>query len=348
MQQHEGVFVKNRVKIVLFTEINSKLGSPFLRVLSAHPLVELKAVVTSPKDVLCNYFVNDTTQVDVETEAEALGVMVLRPDRVNAPEVIDALTDIGPDYLIVANFQQLLKSRLLATAGIAAINFHPSPLPRNAGLAPFYWIIRNGDRQSSISVIKMDEGLDTGPIIMQRQIPLREGETSLSLRTLQEEQNILMLLELIPLLASGSFTCMPQDLKQRTYFGLPAEDDYFLDFSLSAKSVLNQIRAGYRYPGSYFFLEDGTRVVVLTAALATDHPMQGPGIPGGVVHTSRGTFISTADGWLQLLTVDVQGVEAPVSAINLPGMVLDTSEISADAVLPVNSDTHRPGIQPLI
>ncbi|CAH2801047.1 MAG: Methionyl-tRNA formyltransferase related protein [uncultured Caballeronia sp.] len=162
--------MSDRLKVVLFTEVNSKLGSPFLRVLSAHPLIDLVAVVTSPNEVVCNYFVNDEKQVDVETESQALGIDVLRPRRVGDPEVAGALKRMEPDYFIVANFQQLLRSELLSIPRIAAINFHPSPLPRYAGLAPFFWIVRNGDRRSAISVIKMDEGLDTRVSIPDRSL----------------------------------------------------------------------------------------------------------------------------------------------------------------------------------
>lgn len=332
----------DRLKIVLFTEVNSKLGSPFLRVLSAHPLIELAAVVTSPKDAraLCAYFINDEKQIDIEAEAKALGINVVRPRRVSSPEVIRMLTEIQPDYFIVANFQQLLSPALLAVPAIAAINFHPSPLPRYAGLAPFYWIVRNGERQSSISAIKMDEGLDTGPIVMQRQIQLREQETGLSLRTFQEEQNVLMLLDLIPSLASGSFACVPQDLSRRTYFGRPTSDDYLLDFRHSARHVLNQIRAGYRHPGAHFFLENGRRIVILTAALADDQGLGKPDVAGAIVHTSGGTFIAAMDDWLRLLTVEVQGVETPVSAVDLPGTFLESSEISVGNALAAKAEAQ--------
>ncbi|WP_118986759.1 methionyl-tRNA formyltransferase [Photorhabdus sp. CRCIA-P01] len=312
--------MSNRLKVVLFSEINSKLGSPFLRVLSAHPLIKLIAVVTSPENVLCSYFVNDDTKVDIEIEAKALGIKVLRPVRVSAPGVADELEKLEPDYLIVANFQQLLSPELLAVPRIAAINFHPSPLPRYAGLAPFFWMVRNGESQSAISVIKMDEGLDTGPIIMQRQISLTNQETTISLRTFQEKQNVLMLLDLIPSLANGAFTCVPQDLSKRTYYGRPQEQDYLLDFNLDAKTLQRHIRAGYRHPGAHFFLPDGTKVVVLSAIVPHGVDIGVPNFPGCIVQTATGIFIATADEWLQLLTVEVNGVESPVVPNTIPAI----------------------------
>jgi methionyl-tRNA formyltransferase len=323
----------DRLKVVLFTEVNSKLGSPFLRVLSAHPLINLVAVVTSPENVLCPYFVNDERKVDVEVEANGLGIKVLRPPRVNAPEVLTELEGIKPDYFIVANFQQLLKQEILAIPRIAAINFHPSPLPRYAGLAPFYWMVRNGERQSAISVIRMDEGLDTGPIIMQRHMAMTGHETSISLRTSQERQNVLMLLDLIPSLASGSFTCVPQDLNKRTYYGRPSEDDYLLDFSQNARTVLSQVRAGYRHPGAYSILDDGTRIVVLSVALTSHLGLKRPDMPGKIARTLDSIFISAVDDWLQLLTVEVNGIEAPASTLNLSGVALDVPKIPVDGAI---------------
>ncbi|MCW5235627.1 methionyl-tRNA formyltransferase [Verminephrobacter eiseniae] len=315
----------DRSRVVLFTEVNSKLGSPFLRVLSAHPLINLVAVVTSPAHKVCSYFVNDATKVNIEAEARALGIEVHRPSTVSDAAHISQISESKPDYFFVANFQQKLTADLLAVPRIAAINFHPSPLPRYAGLAPFYWMVRNGERLSAISVIKMDEGLDTGPIIMQRQFSLSGNETSIELRTFQEKQNVLMLLELIPKLAGGAFSCVPQDLSKRTYCGRPAEQDYLLNFSDEMAGVLRQIRAGYRHPGAHFFLEDRTRIVVLSAKSVIPAGLKAPDTPGRMViaHGSDAIFISALDGWIQLLTVEIDGKEVSVTPVNLPGVLME-------------------------
>ncbi|MGL5384407.1 MAG: methionyl-tRNA formyltransferase [Serratia sp. (in: enterobacteria)] len=311
-----------RLKIVLFSEVNSKLGSPFLRILSAHPMIELVAVVTSPQNSLCGYFLNDPLKVDIEVEARAMGLPVLRPERVSAAAVVVQLTELDPDYFIVANFQQILSPELLAIPRIAPINFHPSPLPRYAGLAPFYWVVRNGERHSAISVIRMEEGLDTGPIIMQRQITLSGLETGLSLRSIQEQQNVLMLLDLIPLLSTGAVTYAPQDISKRTYCGRPCEQDYLLDFTLDAKTLYCHTQAGYRHPGAHFFLPDGSRVVVLSLALCPDKKRVKLQTPGSICHTAEGTFVAASDEWLQLLTIDIKGIETNVTSSNLPATLI--------------------------
>lgn len=322
-----------KTKVVLFSEINSKLGSPFLRVLSAHPMIELMAVVTSPPNVLCSYFINDKCTVNIENEAQALGVPVLRPEKVCSEESIAKLSALEPDYFIVANFQQILTAELLCIPKVIPINFHPSPLPSYAGLAPFYWIIRNGERQSAISVIKMDEGLDTGEIIMQRPIFLSGKETSIELRTYQEQQNVLMLIDLIPLLVSGTFSCVPQDASRRSYYGRPKTEDYILDFSLCAYEIEQHVRAAYRNPGAYFYQKDGTKVIVLSVAISSN-PL-GIVKPGEMKKIGEHIYISANDKWLELKTIEIDGQEVSASVLTFADMnnELKYSEVSLyDAV----------------
>lgn len=305
--------MQDPIRVVLFTEVNSKLGSPFLRVLAGHPMVDLVAVVTSAEHVLCSYFVRDPIQVDVAAEARALSVDVFRPAHVSAPEVAGALRPLEPDYFIVGNFQQRLNAEVLAVPRVAAINFHPAPLPRYAGLAPFYWIVRNGERRTAISAIKMDEGLDTGHLILQRDIFLTGRETALELRTRQEQENVLMLLDLIPQLATGSFTCAPQDLRHRSYFGRPSEADLLLDFSQDTRTIEQHVRAGYRHPGAYFRLLDQTKVIVLSTSDVSSRRLRAPRIPGELTRNEDRLVVAAADGWLEICSMEIDDREVPAS-----------------------------------
>lgn len=313
-------------KVILLSEINSKLGSPFLRILSSHPMIDLVGVVTSPPGALCSYFINDQTVVDLELEAARFNVPVFRPEGVNQPEFIALLSDLRPDYLIVANFQQRIGKDLLSVPRIKALNFHPSPLPRYAGLAPFYWMVRNGERESAVSVIEMNEGFDTGPIIMQRGLNIANTDTGLSLRTHQERQNVLLLLDLIPHLVSKTIPAVSQDLSQRSYYGRPQEAHYLIDFNMDARSVQNQIRAAYRDPGAHHSLPDGTKLTILSTALTTS---QWAVCPGRFAQTEAGLFVSASDQWLQILTVEFDGEEVPATPANLKSASLDFDQCSA-------------------
>lgn len=318
-------------RVVLLSEVNSKLGAPFLDMLHHHPSIDLAAVVTSPPGKVCDYFVADEQQVDLEARGRHLGVPVLRPTSVNSPDVIASLRDLAPDYIIVGNFQQVLKAGLLSVPRVTSVNFHPSQLPRYAGLAPFYWMVRNGETTGAVTAIEMAEGLDTGAILAQHATPLTGRETALELRTIQERANVLMLLDLIPNLAARTLTRYPQDHSERTYFGRPGPQDYLLDFSHPAHKVDAHVRAGYRHPGAYARTSGGDSVTVLSAAQVTDDS-SGPGgrsVPGLVRTTPAGVFVGCRDTWLQILTVDRDGEEAPAQSAPAftDGQVLDSSAI---------------------
>ncbi|MEV7441927.1 formyltransferase family protein [Streptomyces sp. NPDC091204] len=302
------------IRVVLFTEVNSKLGSPFLSILHGHPNVELAALVTSPPGKLCAYFTEDEEAVDVADQARALGVRVLRPRSVNDPDAVEALAALEADYFLVGNFQQLLKAPLLALPRRTAVNFHPSPLPEFAGLAPFYWMVREGAAESSVSAIEMGVELDDGDLLMQHHIPLSGRETGLELRTMQERANVLMLLDLIPHLVEGTLERTPQDLSRRSYYGRPRDEHYRLDFGLPAAVVERHVRAAHRHPGAWFTAPGGQRIRLLSAAYGEGGgPAPGEQPPGTLVRHGGGLYVACADGeWLRLVTVECGGREVAV------------------------------------
>ncbi|MFD0421628.1 methionyl-tRNA formyltransferase [Streptomyces parvus] len=330
-----------RIRVVLFSEVNSKLGSPFLSMLHGHPQVDLAAVVTSPQGKHCSYFTDDPEQVDLVTQGAALGVPVLRPSSVNLPSFVEELEGYGADYFLVANFQQILRERLLSAPRVTAVNFHPSPLPAFAGLSPFYWMIREGATESAVSAIEMAPVLDSGDLIMQHQVPLTGDETAIELRTAQERANVLMLLELIPRLVDRSYRPIPQDPARRSYFGRPSDADLHLDFRLPAAVVARHVRAGYRSPGAWTADETGRRVRVLSADPEPADAPDLPPAPGLVVCDAAGrVFAGCADGWLEVLTTECDGREAAVGGTGqLPdGTRLDSPHTPA----PARPDTSGP------
>ncbi len=305
----------DRIRVVLFSEVNSKLGSPFLSMLHGHPQVDLAAVVTSPLGKRCSYFTEDADQVDLVTQGAALGVPVLRPSSVNHPAFVEELEELGADYFVVGNFQQILRERLLAVPKETAVNFHPSPLPRFAGLSPFYWMIREGTEDSMVSAIEMAPALDSGDLLMQHHVPLTGRETGLDLRTAQERANVLMLLDLIPQLAGRSLVRTAQDPARRTYYGRPTDEHYRLDFHLPVAEVERHVRAAYRHPGAWTADAAGRRIRVLSAQPVRTEDPTAPARPGLVERGADGSvYVSCADGRLRILTTESDGREVPASS----------------------------------
>ncbi|CAL9352637.1 Methionyl-tRNA formyltransferase [Streptomyces sp. enrichment culture] len=302
-----------RIRVVLFSEVNSKLGSPFLDLLAADPRVDLAALVTSRPGRLCSYFVDDPEQVDLARQAAGLGVRVLRPVKVNSPGTLEELRALEADYFIVGNYQQILGEELLSIPRETSVNFHPSPLPRYAGLAPFYWMVRHGERFGAVSAIEITPGIDAGPILMQKPMNLTGQETALKLRTAQERRNVEMLGELIPQLVDRSFERVPQDETLRSYFGQPTDEDYRIDFTQDAESVRRAVRAGYRHPGAYTVGADAEKVVVLSVGVADQRSCRATlDRPGTVRRSDTGLFVACRDEWLRIVTIERDGREAMV------------------------------------
>lgn len=210
-----------KTSIVLFSETNSAFGEPILQRLLAAEDVELAAVVVREPGRLCDYYLNDPVQVDLAATALAAGIEVLRPARVNAPPVIAELRKLRPDYFVVANYQQILRDLLLSVPTVDTINFHPSPLPRYAGLAPFYWMSVNHETVGGVSAVKMTRGLDDGPIIAQQLLRLTGRESADQIRASHFEASWRLFDLVLPTLIDRTYCCVPQDPKLRTYYSSP-------------------------------------------------------------------------------------------------------------------------------
>ncbi|MFI1205886.1 formyl transferase [Streptomyces sp. BHT-5-2] len=298
------------IRVVLFSEVNSKLGAPFLSILAEHPLVRLVGVVTSPPGRLCPYFIGEEDQVDLEKQAGERGVPLFRPAKVNDPGLIRELAALRPDYFLTGNYQQILKPDLLAVPAVTSINFHPSPLPRYAGWAPFFWTVKEGERDSGVTAIEMTPEIDGGPVVMQKRIRLAGDETALEVRESHTIANVALLRQLLPRLIAREYPTAPQDATLRSYFGKPGDRDYWLDFSGPTDTVLRTVRAGYRSPGAYVHTDQGGQLTVLTAE-DVGQAFPAPHVPGTLRIESGALYAASADGWLRLWSVDVHGQERP-------------------------------------
>ena len=301
--------------MVLLSETNSKFGAPFLADLLAHPDVDVAAVVTRPPGTLCDYYLGEQDPVDLAEQATLAGTPVLRPHSINAPETVAALRDLAPDYLLIANYQQILREPVLAVPRRAVVNFHPSPLPRYAGLAPFFWMAHRGERDAGVTALITTPDIDAGPILAQRPVGLTGTESAGEIRDVLFRESRRLLHEVIPRLAAGDLDATPQDPTRRSYFSRPTPQDMTLDWSWPAERVLRVIRACQPQPGALTTLDGGLRIHSARA-------LPGPHAPEGTVRTDPelGLTIACADAWIQVLSLswhpqdDAAGRQAVPSA----------------------------------
>ena len=203
--------------VVLFSERNSPFGLRFFEELMGRRDVRVAGIVTQPKDRLCPYYLGEANAVDMENAGAAFDIPIFAPRSVNV--IAAELTSLDADYYIVANYQQILARRIFELPHRFAINFHPTPLPRYAGLHPFFWMRRFNERRSGVSAIAVDELIDGGDIILQELFPLEGHESEQELRDIHFNASYRLLrrlLDRLPNLKPSEFR--KQDLSKRTYF----------------------------------------------------------------------------------------------------------------------------------
>jgi len=187
----------------------------------------------------------------VKVAAQELGIPVIQPEKLRAPEALQQLQAWAPDLIVVAAFGQILRPNVLELPRFGCINIHASLLPRHRGSAPIQAAILAGDTQTGITIMKMDAGVDTGPMLRQRAIPILPQDTGGSLFEKLSALGGELLLETLPGYLSGEITPQPQPETGVTYIGMLKKEDGLLDFTLPAVELERKIRAFSPWPGTY-------------------------------------------------------------------------------------------------
>ncbi len=188
----------------------------------------------------------------VKSAALRLGIPVIQPEKLRAPEAMAQLQAWAPDLIVVAAFGQILRPAVLDLPRFGCINVHGSLLPRGRGAAPIQAAILNGDKETGITIMKMDPGVDTGPILSQRAIPIAPDETGGSLFEKMATIGAELLLETLPKYLSGEIQPRPQPEEGATYAPMLKKEDGLLDFTRPAEELARRVRAMDPWPGAYF------------------------------------------------------------------------------------------------
>jgi len=297
--------VTEPTKVVLFSAVNSKFGAPVLHRLLADPRISVEALVTNPRGELCDYYIHDPQPVDLAETARAAGVCVLRPPKVNRDTVRLQLQQRQPDYFIIANYQQIFGEDLLNIPAVGTVNFHPSPLPRYAGLAPFFWMAKNGEREGGVTAVWTTAGIDAGPVLAQRRLPLLGTETAEQIIQSHFEASWQLVDEVLPTLIDRSFHLTDQDLRERSYYGHPRPQDQHAYLAAPTREVLRTIRACYPDPGATISTGDGNTLRVLEAVAIHPAPASRWPQPGTLLEYDGQYLGRTADGWIRFIKMIV-------------------------------------------
>ncbi len=215
------------------------------------------------------------TPPPVKVVAQELGLPIMQPRRLKAPEAFEQLQAWAPDLIVVAAYGQILRPNVLQLPRYGCINVHASLLPRWRGASPIQHAILAGDQETGITIMIMDEGLDTGPILSQRAIPIAPDDTGATLSAKLAVLGAELLLETLPDYLSGALRPQPQPEDGVTYAPLLKKEDGRLDFTEPAEALARRVRAFDPWPGTFTEWQ-GAPLKVLRAE-AVDAPSPGPG-----------------------------------------------------------------------
>lgn len=264
------------------------IAVPVLNVLSHSPKIELVGIGTQPDKPVGRKKVLTPTAVGQWCDDNNRKVDKI--SSVNTPEFLESLKNAGTEMIFVASFGQLLKTEILDFPSFGCINLHASLLPLYRGASPIAATLINGDVQTGITFMKMDPGLDTGPVYCRFEYEIPYGQKADELEDALGQLAGEHVEETLMKIAAGELTSVPQDHDSATHAGKINKQDGSLDWNVPAEKVVNMVRAYYPWPGVYFQLDipgRKCRIRITEAELELDYS----GKPGEVLKADKHEWV---------------------------------------------------------
>ncbi len=254
------------------------------------------------------------TPPPVKLLADQLGIPTIQPTRLREPAAWDQLQAWQPDLIAVTAFGQILRQNVLDLPHFGCINVHASLLPRWRGAAPIQAALLQGDAQTGVTIMRMDAGVDTGPMLAQRVEVIKPEDNASVLAARLARLGADLLVETLPAYLAGNLQPQPQDANLATRAPMIRKEDGLLSFDQPAQALAWKVRAFQPWPGTYFNFQNSL-MKVLKAHAVNDRE----GAPG--VHQIEGGFpaVSCAEGWLVLDEVQPAGKKGMSGAVFLRG-----------------------------
>ncbi|MBE0426084.1 MAG: methionyl-tRNA formyltransferase [Nitrospirae bacterium] len=233
-------------------------------------------------------------------------IKILQPSNIKDVTFLDELSQLKPDIIIVAAYGKILPEDILELPPYGCINIHASLLPKYRGAAPIQWAIINGEKKTGITIILMDEGLDTGNILLQEEAEISDDDNAETLGQKLSELGASLLVETIKKIKDGSIRPVPQE--GATILAPPLKkEDGRIDWSKSARDIFNFVRGMYPWPCAYCYLEKErikiTRVKVI----------EGTGKAGRIKDVDNDIIVGTGEGLISINELQPEG-KRPMTA----------------------------------
>lgn len=306
------------------------MGTPDFAVGSLQALCEsgkheILAVVTQPDRPKGRG--NKLLQTPVKEYAMAQGLTVYQPQKVKTPEFVELLHELQPELIVVAAFGQFLSKEILELPKYGCINVHASLLPKYRGAAPIQYAITKGEKESGVTIMQMDIGMDTGAMLDKVVVPIAENTTMGELHDALREQGAALLLQVIDKIATGTAVAEPQDDAQATYATLLDRSMEHIDWSKTAQEVHNLIRGFNPAPSTFTKLPNGKSLKIWGSKM-TDK--SSAAAAGTVIETGKHSFfVACGEGVLEITEVQPESKKRMPAQVFLNGRGVQEGDLLA-------------------
>lgn len=306
------------------------MGTPDFAVGSLQALCEsgkheILAVVTQPDRPKGRG--NKLLQTPVKEYALAQGLTVYQPQKVKTPEFVELLHELQPELIVVAAFGQFLSKEILELPKYGCINVHASLLPKYRGAAPIQYAIIKGEKESGVTIMQMDIGMDTGAMLDKVVVPIEENTTMGELHYALREQGAALLLQVIDKIAAGTAVAEPQDNEQATYATLLDRSMEHIDWSKTAQEVHNLIRGFNPAPSTFTKLPNGKGLKIWGSKMTDKNSAAAAGT---VIETGKHSFfVACGEGVLEIIEVQPESKKRMPAQVFLNGRGVQEGDLLA-------------------
>ncbi len=274
---------------------------PALRYLISQPEFQIEGVVTQPDRPRGRG--QETSSSPLKDAALEAGLAVYQPERIKSESAMDFFKRVAPDVVVIIAYGQIIPAGLIDLPRLGWINLHASLLPKYRGAAPINWAIANGETRTGLTTMRIDPGLDTGPILLKHEVDIGADETAPELAARLAEAGAPLMADTLRGLERGDITGWPQDNSRATLAPLLKKEDGRIQWNSRAQEIYNRIRAFQPWPGAFTTFR-GKQCHIW----GKHTPIAHSDTPGAILSLGSDTFIACGGGTsLQLEFVQLEG-----------------------------------------
>ncbi|WP_353683943.1 methionyl-tRNA formyltransferase [Thermodesulfovibrio sp. 3907-1M] len=237
---------------------------------------------------------------EIKKVAIEFGLNVVQPEKLRDESFVKMLKELSPEFAVVVAYGKILPKEILQIPQYGCINLHASLLPKYRGAAPIQWALIKGEKITGVTTMLIDEGLDTGPVLLQKEVPIEDEDNAQSLAHKLSIVGAELIIKTIEKMRNREIEPKPQE-GEPSYAPQLKKEDGKINWNLSAREILNLIRGTYPWPCAYGFLKN-ERVKIIKAEV-----LEGVASPGIIVKAKNELIVGTGSGLLRILLIQPEG-----------------------------------------